>query len=294
MSVAGRSSWAAAGLAGVTTALAVDLVLGGAVPPVVRARWERTNHAGRPVSLLEGPCTVAGVLVGLAVTAATQPNARRPCTAVALAVSGAGMVGAYDDQYGSGQAKGFRGHLLALRRRQLTSGQIKMAGIGLTALGAAVVLAGNRTSGADRLIRGVDLALDTALIAGTANLTNLLDLRPGRAAKAVGVLGLLAGEGSASVLGAAMGSLPSDLAERGMLGDCGANALGAGVATVVAGGRSRPVRVLALAGVVGLNLASERVSFSAVIERHGWLRWVDQLGRRGQAPPVAPDPAPSA
>ncbi|HEV2892382.1 MAG TPA: hypothetical protein VG411_01405, partial [Actinomycetota bacterium] len=69
------------------------------------------------------------------------------------------------------------------------------------------------------------------------------------------------------------------------LGDCGANALGAGVATAAAATLSRPARLLALAGVVALNLASERVSFTAVIERTAWLRALDQLGREPR--PVA-------
>ncbi len=65
-----------------------------------------------------------------------------------------------------------------------------------------------------------------------------------------------------------------------MLGDCGANGLGAGMGAVAATSLPRPARVLALAAVVTLNLASERVSFTAVIERHGWLRRIDQFGRR--------------
>jgi hypothetical protein len=80
-------------------------------------------------------------------------------------------------------------------------------------------------------------------------------------------------------VGAAIGSLPADLGERSMLGDCGANALGAGVGTAAASALPPPLRVVALAGVVALNLASERVSFSAVIDRHPALRWIDQWGR---------------
>ena len=64
-----------------------------------------------------------------------------------------------------------------------------------------------------------------------------------------------------------------------MLGDCGANALGAAVATAAAASWPRPARLLALAGVAALNLASERVSFTAVIERVPVLRRLDQLGR---------------
>ncbi len=71
-----------------------------------------------------------------------------------------------------------------------------------------------------------------------------------------------------------------------MLGDCGANAAGALLGVTWAAGRSRPTRMLLLAGVTGLTLASERVSFTAVIESTPALRALDQLGRR----PVDPTP----
>jgi len=86
--------------------------------------------------------------------------------------------------------------------------------------------------------------------------------------------------GLAPVLGAVAGVLPADLAGRSMLGDCGANALGAGVATAAVGSLPRSARLLALLGVVGLNVASERVSFTAVIEATPWLQRLDRWGRR--------------
>jgi UDP-N-acetylmuramyl pentapeptide phosphotransferase/UDP-N-acetylglucosamine-1-phosphate transferase len=274
--------------AGATAALVVGFANQRAManrPAAASGRWIRRNHLDQPVTLAEGPIAVAGLLSGLVLERRLgAPRARS--LAVALAILGSAAVGAYDDLWGSGQAKGFGGHLRALRAGRVTSGLIKIAGVGASGAAAATVLANaRRTTG---LIRVLDLGLDAALIAATANLVNLCDLRPGRAAKVVLLLGGgLFGSGAAPVVGAAAGSLPTDLAARSMLGDCGANALGAGVATAAAATLPRTARLLALAGVAALNLVSERVSFTAVIERTPWLRALDQLGREPSASPVA-------
>jgi hypothetical protein len=127
--------------------------------------------------------------------------------------------------------------------------------------------------------------LTTGLVAGTANLVNLLDLRPGRAAKA-GVLAAgatLGGAGGGLVagpLGATLAVLPEDLGERVMLGDSGANALGALVGLRLAAVPSPGLRAVLLAAITGLTLASEKVSFTKVIEATPGLRELDRLGRR--------------
>ena len=71
-----------------------------------------------------------------------------------------------------------------------------------------------------------------------------------------------------------------------MLGDCGANALGAAVGTAAVQALPWQLRLLACAAAVALNLASEQVSFTAVIERTPLLRRLDQLGRHPV--PVSP------
>lgn len=255
------------------------------------SRWSRTNHAGATVTLLEGPVAVAAVLVGLAVPA---PRGRRQTAALTVATLGAGLVGAYDDLYGSSQARGFRGHLRALRDGRLTTGMVKIIGVGLSAVAATGLLVIDPAR--DHGGRTLDLAVDSTLVAATANLVNLLDLRPGRAAKVVGLLGLALGAartgtpGLGPLLGAVAGSLPADLRGQAMLGDCGANALGAGLATGAVMVLPRPARLLALAGVLALNAASERVSFTAVIARTPVLARLDGLGRGpGRTGPDGPD-----
>jgi UDP-GlcNAc:undecaprenyl-phosphate/decaprenyl-phosphate GlcNAc-1-phosphate transferase len=170
------------------------------------------------------------------------------------------------------------GHLGALRAGEVTSGSVKLVGLGVSGLLAGALL---RDAGwAERLAAG-------ALIAGCANLVNLLDLRPGRALKA----GLLAGGhlvtrpgvGGAVVaggVGAAAALLPLDLGEQAMLGDCGANALGALLGAGIAAQATPRVLYAALAVVVALTAASERVSFTEVIESTPGLREADALGRR--------------
>jgi len=81
-------------------------------------------------------------------------------------------------------------------------------------------------------------------------------------------------------VGAGAGLLPADLGERLMLGDAGANVLGAvlGLGVVIA--CSPGTRTVVLVVVALLNLASERVSFSRVIAAVPPLRVADRWGRQ--------------
>jgi UDP-N-acetylmuramyl pentapeptide phosphotransferase/UDP-N-acetylglucosamine-1-phosphate transferase len=200
-----------------------------------------------------------------------------------LAVIVAGLaflvLGLVDDLMEDAGSRGFRGHLRALARGRLTGGGIKLLGGGLAAL---VVASLAMPEGRHTLL----LPLGAVLVASTANLANLLDLRPGRCAKVFlplwGVGCLLdppGGAWSAGLAGAAVAGLPYDLREEGMLGDAGANALGAVVGTLLLAG---PVWLLvgAVAVLLVLQLLAERLSFSRVIDGNRVLRAADRLGRR--------------
>ena len=84
----------------------------------------------------------------------------------------------------------------------------------------------------------------------------------------------------AGPVGAAAALLPADLEEQVMLGDSGANAIGALLGVGLAARAGTAGRAGLLAALAGMTLASERVSFSAVIDATPPLRRVDQLGRR--------------
>jgi UDP-N-acetylmuramyl pentapeptide phosphotransferase/UDP-N-acetylglucosamine-1-phosphate transferase len=250
-------------------------------PPGGEARWVRTNYRGREVSLLGGAAVAAGATAAAAL--AGGPGA----LAGLLAGSAGGGFGALDDLTESpeGASKGFRGHVGALAQGRLTTGGAKLLGISAgSLLAAAVATRGGR--GTTPSARIADVALSGALVAGTANLVNLFDLRPGRALKVVTVLtgpvALAGGPGAplaAATCGAALSALPGDLGERTMLGDTGANALGALAGTALALSARWPLRAAALAGVVGLTLLSEKVSFSRVIESTPVLGRLDAWGR---------------
>ena len=196
-----------------------------------------------------------------------------------LAAAGFGLLGLFDDLAGDREAQGFRGHLSALRSRQLTTGAVKLFGGGALAVLVAAPTARERFW---------VLLADAALIALSANLANLFDRAPGRLAKvsllaAVPIV-VVAGidpdlAGPAVVLGTLVALLVPDLRERLMLGDTGANVLGATLALAVVLTTAPSTRVVVLVVVAALNLLSERVSFSRVIQQVGPLRWFDGLGR---------------
>ena len=285
------------------------------------SQWERTNFHGVTVSL-RGGVAMAGAAVASAAVASALSDQPRAALGGAVAALGGGVAGYIDDvdqgaHDGGKVAKGLKGHLGALAHGQVTTGVIKIAGIGASALAASALVGSKATSVSGK---AADLALNTVLIAGTANLANLLDLRPGRALKATVLVatplsyfscaaaktpawetsatasGAVASEtpaAPASASGAsaqrllasglnaaAITALVEDLQETTMLGDTGANAAGALLGTSLAANDSWKLRLGTALGVVGLILASEKVSFSKVIAANPALNWLDQLWRR--------------
>jgi len=246
--------------------------------------WNRTNHRGEPVTLLEGPAYAAGAAVAVALTPGLPSSLR---TAAVLATAGAGAFGVYDDLYGNGDRRGLRGHLAALGKGEVTTGGVKFLGIGVVGLAAGALARSGRSGVSDTI---VDKVLAGVIVAAGANAINLFDLRPGRAIKAAGIAAapalLLTGSGTpgnvlrAAALGTAAAVLPEDLGESAMLGDAGANALGAllGVAAVSQTGRAG--LLWRAAGLVALTAASEKVSFTKVIAGCPPLKALDGFGRR--------------
>lgn len=273
---------------GLPLAIAISLWL---VPAGARglrdAGLVRENYRGALLAFPLGAVLATAALVALAPLAFLNDRADLDLLDPELRrwlpyLLGIAFLGFLDDALGQGAAadtpRGWRGHWRALRAGTLSTGAIKAVG--------AVALAAYVVSG-----RGLEdwrYIADVALLVLATNLFNLLDLRPGRAEKALGLLaaGLCLGAWTFApfeLLGIFAGPVLVGawltLRERAMLGDTGSNLIGAiaGVwlLTILGG----DARLVALGVVLALTIYGEMRSLSAAIESVPPLRRLDSLGR---------------
>jgi len=331
------AAYAIALAAALTAAWVVPaLAMRALAPSLESSPLSTTNHRGRRVflglglvwavwavsllvtsSLLDAVGLALGAPYGSVEMLLFDGPLTMPLYAVPIILTMSAVVfGMVDDVFGTHGDKGFRGHLRALAAGRLSTGGLKMLGIGLVAaVYGRHALAGQpgAQDASAALLAGWWIAA-TLVIAFSANLLNLLDLRPGRALKSYCVLAVPAAAtftfaavgqyrsvrlGSPSewtaadtavtlaclvvvLLGPVLAVWRYDLGERGMLGDAGSNAMGAVVGYLLAGSLPLPwlVGVAVLLGA--LNALSERVSFSRLIDASAPLRLLDTLGRLPQ------------
>jgi len=198
---------------------------------------------------------------------------------------GVALLGLIDDLL-AGTSRGWRGHGRAVRGGEFSTGALKA--LGSLAL-ALYVLQGSSSDVGKYL-------LAVGLLVLTTNLFNLLDLRPGRSAKAFLLLGVLlslvAWHGhyldQAGVVPLWMvGPLAApilvvgfyDLRERTMLGDVGANVIGAVAGIWLLLALDTTGQLIALAIVLAITVYGEFRSLNALIERTPLLRQIDSIGR---------------
>ena len=281
--VGGFATWLLAFAAG---AVVVRVLAAGASDVLAAPALRRRNYRDHEVATAGGILLVLALVpieavrAGLELFDLGREGSSAARALVLLACMGFGLLGFVDDVLGTSADQGFRGHLRALGERRITTGMMKLAGGGALAF---VLVATARPDEGWRLVP------DALLVALAANLVNLLDRAPGRAIKASLAasvpLALVAGSGPvglalAPVLGGAVGLLGDDLRERLMLGDTGANVLGAALGLACVLELSTGPRYAVLAVLVAVNVAAEVVSLSSVIERTPPLRALDRLGRR--------------
>jgi UDP-N-acetylmuramyl pentapeptide phosphotransferase/UDP-N-acetylglucosamine-1-phosphate transferase len=175
-------------------------------------------------------------------------------------------------------ARGWRGHGEALLRGEFSTGALKATG----SLGLALLAMSWLGLSDGRWLLAV------AVLVFATNAFNLIDLRPGRATKAFVLLGLGLGLGSGSprqlwalglFISPALLAGLYDLRERAMLGDTGANLLGALAGLWLVLALSGTGQAIALALLFALTLYGEFRSISGFVERTPGLRHLDSLGR---------------
>ena len=174
--------------------------------------------------------------------------------------------------------RGWRGHGRAALHGELSTGTLKAAG----SLGLALFAMSFEGLSKSRWL----LAVGVLVLA--TNVFNLLDLRPGRAIKAFVLLGagLTLGSLDARPLWSlGLFAAPAlvaglyDLRERAMLGDTGANLLGALAGLWLVLTLSGTGQLVALGLLAAITLYGELRSISGFVERTPGLRALDSLGR---------------
>jgi len=248
----------------------------------------RPNYRARTLPCPFGVLIVAGALLALVPVLLIERLAHTailyagllPIAVYALGVACLGLI---DDEFGSGRAgapgsRGWRGHGGATLRGELSTGTLKAAGsLGLALL--AMDYAG--------LSIGRWLLASAVLVLAT-NAFNLLDLRPGRAIKVFVLLGAGLTIGVRELrplwtlglfVGPALVAGAYDLREQAMLGDTGANLLGALAGLWLVLSLSVTGQLISLAVLVILTVYGELRSISELVAKVPLLRELDSLGR---------------
>jgi UDP-GlcNAc:undecaprenyl-phosphate GlcNAc-1-phosphate transferase len=193
-------------------------------------------------------------------------------------VFGVAVFGVFDDAY-SGESRGWRGHGAELAKGTIPTGALKALGT----VGIAGFIAYGRAP--DDFVQFVAVV---AVLVLSTNLFNIIDLRPGRAVKTFVILavaltiakGMDLFQGLGVWTGAILVVGFYDLREQGMLGDTGANMIGAvagfWLVNAITSTGGLVAAALALAAITAYG---EFRSISAFVERTPGLRHLDSVGR---------------
>jgi UDP-GlcNAc:undecaprenyl-phosphate/decaprenyl-phosphate GlcNAc-1-phosphate transferase len=238
----------------------------------------KANYQGLSIAPALGPALLLGFLAAAA-AGSWLGNTEVPWIPVTVVLLGVALYGLWDD-FLDETVRGFTGHFRTGLQGGLSAGLLKV----ITALLVALIFTGALPAALPQRI----LALFLILL--SANGINLLDRRPGRAIKVFFFLGLLLilfgrpAAGAAQLLlplmAAVLALAPFDFMAEGMLGDCGANLLGAALGAAAVLFLEIPAQLFFAAVWSGVNLISERVSISSIIDQNRLLRYLDKLGRR--------------
>lgn len=201
-----------------------------------------------------------------------------------FAIGGISLFGLIDDVFGTRGASGLMGHFKKLFiQREITTGALKALAGGVIAFYVSLGLV--EGSGITRWLMVFE---NTLIIALSTNAVNLLDLRPGRAAKGflvaaalMTILGLAKPPllCLAVVAGSVIAFIREDLKARAMMGDTGSNMLGLTLGYTAVYIFDGPLKMGFLILLISFHLVTERYSLTKIIERNRFLNYLDMLGR---------------
>jgi UDP-GlcNAc:undecaprenyl-phosphate/decaprenyl-phosphate GlcNAc-1-phosphate transferase len=255
-------------------------------PPLIRALTEGghlgANYRERQLPIPFGLLILASVLLALVpvelLARLGEVDLFYPRIGiVVLYVLGVSLLGLIDDTF-TDRSRGWRGHGRRTLSGGFSTGALKAAG----SLGLALYVMSTENLSTGRYL------LSTAVLVLATNAFNLIDLRPGRSTKALLVLGLALTVATANIralwtlglfAGPALVAGLYDLRERVMLGDTGANLLGALAGLWIVFTLSGVGQAIALALLLGITIYGEFRSISEFVERTPGFRQLDSWGR---------------
>jgi len=243
---------------------------------------QKVNYRGRSIPQSMGGVYPLVFLLAAALANRTGLISFEILMRMMIVTLGLGFLGLVDDIWGDSRDKGFGGHFKRLfTHRQVSTGLFKATAGFFLSLWAVAGLPGIF----------LHIFWRSMLVALAANLLNLLDLRPGRSLKgffllALFYLALVPSETGILLLFpfllTSLVYFPDDLAEKGMLGDTGANVLGGvlGLTVVLTAPATFQVALFFL--LLLMNILAERVSLSQLIVKTPLLHFLDNLGRKNE------------
>jgi UDP-N-acetylmuramyl pentapeptide phosphotransferase/UDP-N-acetylglucosamine-1-phosphate transferase len=258
--------------------LAGRLILRGTITIICDAGFLKANYMGEEIPTGAGVVLFLSALAVVSVSFLCLPDVlKQEAVIFLLAMAGYTCLGLMDDFWGSGSCRGLAGHMKKLMGGRMTTGSLKAMA------GGAIALFVSSTYGPWALI-----PLNTLLLALSVNMINLLDLRPGRAGKCYLALAVIFAAlfpsrpemaFTALTAGSLLAYLPLDLKARAMMGDAGANALGAALGLTAIWLFDVRTKLLYLAALLLLHAVAEKYSLTRIIASNRMLDYLDKLGR---------------
>ncbi|MDR5658174.1 glycosyl transferase [Serpentinicella sp. ANB-PHB4] len=190
------------------------------------------------------------------------------------------FIGLLDDLMGDRTSLGFKGHLRACIKGDITTGFLKLIFGGLVAVVVSLILSNCYYS----------IFINAIIIALSCNFINLMDLRPGRALKIIIIIlaiFILTAESNLKpyiyiILGFAITYFPQDIKGLSMMGDVGSNSLGVSIGIIMSISYSLNARIVIMIFLLLMHIITERYSLTKIIEGNSILNFLDKLGQNNR------------